>query len=66
MEDFGLVTGRDLTQIIALQAYSCVECGRCTEHCPASATGKVLNPKEIVLGTRSYLNTFAAPPTPRC
>ncbi len=58
IEDFGLVTGRDLTRIIALQAYSCVECGRCTEHCPASATGKVLNPKEIILGTRSYLNTF--------
>src|ERR1700679_2225564 len=34
-EDFGLVAGKDLTQIIALQAYSCVECGRCTEHCPA-------------------------------
>ena len=55
-EDFGLVAGRDLTQLIALQAYSCVECGRCTEHCPASTTGKVLNPKEIVLGVRSYLN----------
>ena len=58
VEDFGLANGRDLTRIIALQAYSCVECGRCTEHCPASATGKVLNPKEIILGTRSYLNTF--------
>lgn len=57
-DDFGLTTGRDLTQIIALQAYSCVECGRCTEHCPASNTGKVLNPKEIILGARSYLNTF--------
>jgi heterodisulfide reductase subunit C len=55
-EDFGLVAGKDLTQIIALQAYSCVECGRCTEHCPASNTGKVLNPKEIILGVRSYLN----------
>jgi Fe-S oxidoreductase len=55
-EDFGLVAGRDLTQIAALQAYSCVECGRCTEHCPAATTGKVLNPKEIVLGVRSYLN----------
>jgi Fe-S oxidoreductase len=54
--DFGLVAGRDLTQMIALQAYSCVECGRCTEHCPAANTGKVLNPKEIVLGVRSYLN----------
>jgi Fe-S oxidoreductase len=58
VEDFGLHTGKDLTQIVALQAYSCVECGRCTEHCPASNTGKVLNPKEIILGTRSYLNTF--------
>jgi Fe-S oxidoreductase len=58
VEDFGLHTGKDITQIIALQAYSCVECGRCTEHCPASATGKVLNPKEIILGTRTYLNTF--------
>jgi hypothetical protein len=35
-EDFGLVSGKDLTQITALQAYSCVECGRCTEHCPAN------------------------------
>jgi Fe-S oxidoreductase len=55
-EDFGLVAGTDLTQLVSLQAYSCVECGRCTEHCPAANTGKVLNPKEIVLGLRSYLN----------
>jgi Fe-S oxidoreductase len=55
-EDLGLVAGKDVTQLISLQAYSCVECGRCTEHCPASTTGKVLNPKEIILGMRSYLN----------
>jgi Fe-S oxidoreductase len=55
-EDFGLVAGKDLTQITALQAYSCVECGRCTEHCPAATTGKVLNPKEIILGVQSYLD----------
>ncbi|MDR3793557.1 MAG: (Fe-S)-binding protein [Terracidiphilus sp.] len=55
-EDFGLVAGTDLTQIVSLQAYSCVECGRCTEHCPANNTGKLLNPKQIVLGLRSYLN----------
>jgi Fe-S oxidoreductase len=57
-EDFGLDTGKDLTKIVALQVYSCVECGRCTEHCPANLTGKVLNPKEIALGTRRYLNEF--------
>jgi Fe-S oxidoreductase len=55
-EDFGLATGADLTRLAALQAYSCVECGRCTEHCPATATGKVLDPKEIVLGLRTALN----------
>jgi Fe-S oxidoreductase len=55
-EDFGLIAGKDVTQLISLQVYSCVECGRCTEHCPASNTGKVLNPKEIVLGMRDYLN----------
>lgn len=57
-EDFGLVTGKDLTQIVALQAYSCVECGRCTEHCPAANTGKELDPKQIALGFRGYLNEF--------
>ncbi len=59
-EDFGLDTGKDITQLDALQAYSCVECGRCTEHCPAYNTGKVLNPKEIVLGVRAYLKEFGA------
>ena len=57
-EDFGLVAGKDITQIAALQVYSCVECGRCTEHCPANNTGKVLDPKQIALGVRSYLNEY--------
>ena len=55
-EDFGLIAGTDLTRLATLQAYSCVECGRCTEHCPAANTGKLLNPKEIILGLRGYLN----------
>jgi Fe-S oxidoreductase len=55
-EDFGLIAGTDLTRLVSLQAYSCVECGRCTEHCPAANTGKLLNPKEIILGLRDYLN----------
>ena len=57
-EDFGLVAGTDLTRLVSLQAYSCVECGRCTEHCPAANTGKTRNPKEIILGLRSYHNEF--------
>jgi len=54
-EDFGLTTGKDVTQLDALQAFSCVECGRCSEHCPAFNTGKLLNPKEVILGLREYL-----------
>lgn len=57
-EDFGLVSGKDVTRLTALQAYSCVECGRCTEHCPANNTGKELNPKLIALGMRDYLNEY--------
>src|SRR5579863_3484814 len=59
-EDFGLDTGKDLTRIVALQAYSCVECGRCTQHCPAANTSKVLDPKKLALGVRDYLNDFGA------
>jgi len=59
-EDFGLDTGKDITQLVALQAYSCVECGRCTEHCPAYNTGKILDPKKIALGVRNYLNEYGA------
>jgi len=59
-EDFGLDAGKDVTKLVTLQAYSCVECGRCTEFCPAYNTGKILNPKEIILGLRGYLNEFGA------
>jgi Fe-S oxidoreductase len=57
-DDFGLDTGKDVTELIALQAFTCVECGRCSQYCPATNTGKLLNPKEIALGVRRYLNEF--------
>jgi Fe-S oxidoreductase len=59
-EDFGIDTGKDVSDIVALQAFSCVECGRCTQHCPANNTGKELNPKEIALGVRQYLRDHGA------
>ena len=54
-EDVGLVARADVSDIDALQAFSCVECGRCTEQCPAFNTGKLLNPKQVILGLRDYL-----------
>ena len=40
-------------QLMSLDA--CMECGRCTEVCPAWGVGKALNPKEIVQGIRGAL-----------
>lgn len=31
-----------------LDFYSCTECGRCQASCPAHATGKALNPKQVI------------------
>ena len=38
------------TQLLA--AYSCTECGRCTDECPANQTGKLLSPRNIMMDTR--------------
>lgn len=57
-EDPGLVSGKDITRLTALQAYSCVECGRCTEHCPAYNTGKELDPRLIALGLNYYMDEY--------
>ena len=59
-EDFGIDTGKDITNLVALQAFSCVECGRCTQHCPANNTGKLLDPKQVILGVREYLRDHGA------
>jgi len=57
-KDPGLVSGNDITSLTALQAYSCVECGRCTEHCPAYNTGKELDPRLIALGLNYYIDEY--------
>lgn len=57
-EDRGLVDGLDITRLTALQAYSCMECGRCTEQCPAYNTGKDLDPRLIALGLNYYMDEY--------
>ena len=57
-QDLGITTGEDITRITALQAYACVECGRCTEQCPAHITGKELDPRLIAVGLNYYLDEF--------
>ncbi len=38
-----------------LDMYSCTECGRCSSHCPATMTGKLLAPRQVMLDLRDYL-----------
>ena len=52
---FGVATPADLTRKQVLDAMSCTECGRCQDACPAWATGKVLNPKLVIMGVRDEL-----------
>ncbi len=38
-----------------LDLYTCTECGRCSDHCPAHRTGKLLSPKQLTLDLRDHL-----------
>jgi Fe-S oxidoreductase/nitrate reductase gamma subunit len=49
---FGLKTLQDLGWKDLLDGFTCTECGRCQEACPAHATGKPLNPKTFIMGIR--------------
>jgi Fe-S oxidoreductase len=54
-EQVGLETVKDLQRKMALDAFTCVECGRCQVNCPAWGAGKALNPKTIILQTQEAL-----------
>ncbi|MHB8398448.1 MAG: heterodisulfide reductase-related iron-sulfur binding cluster [Candidatus Limnocylindrales bacterium] len=49
---FGLRTLQDLGWKDLLDGFTCTECGRCQEACPANFTGKPLNPKAFIMGIR--------------
>jgi Fe-S oxidoreductase len=54
-EEVGLEAVKDLPSKARLDAFTCVECGRCQENCPAHATGKPLNPKTLILRNEEAL-----------
>ena len=56
-ESFGVGQVTDLAWTDLLDAYACVQCGRCTEQCPANYTGKHLSPKQIMVDLRHQLET---------
>lgn len=54
-ESFGVGKIEDFTRKQMLDFYACVECGRCTNVCPASNTGKVLSPMHLIVKLRDHL-----------
>jgi heterodisulfide reductase subunit C len=52
---FGAKDIFDLSWKSLLDAYTCTECGRCTAACPANITGKLLNPRKIMMDTRDRM-----------
>ena len=58
---YGAKTIQDFTEYQLVDLYACVECGRCTNMCPATGTGKMLSPMDIIIKMRDHLtNTGAA------
>jgi len=51
---------QDFTQKQMLDLYSCVECGRCTNMCPATGTGKMLSPMDLIVKLRDHLTFTGA------
>ena len=49
---YGLRTLGDLAWKDVLDGFTCTECGRCQDACPANFTGKPLDPKALVMGIR--------------
>ena len=56
-EDMRLGSGTvaDMTWKQIIDTYSCTECGRCQDACPAYATGKDLSPKLLIMALRDRL-----------
>jgi len=51
-ENFGVADIDHLSWKQILDGYSCTECGRCTDVCPANNVGKSLSPRDIFIQIR--------------
>jgi Fe-S oxidoreductase len=54
-DDLGMIHFKDLGRKDVLDVDACVECGRCTQLCPANLAGGSLSPKHIILDMRKGL-----------
>ena len=54
-ESFGVGKVSDFSWKTLLDTYACTECGRCNQQCPATRTGKALNPQKLIHDIRGNL-----------
>lgn len=57
---FGVGKIEDFEQLQMIDFYACVECGRCTDVCPAATTGKMLSPMDLMIKLRDHLTNKGA------
>ena len=60
IESFGTVNYTDLTWRNLIDGWACTSCARCQDVCPAYASGKSLNPMQIIHDVRHYANDNAS------
>ena len=63
-EEFGVGKIEHFTRAVN-RLYACAECGRCTNMCPASVTGKMLSPMDLIVKMRDHLTEKGAAITSR-
>jgi Fe-S oxidoreductase len=54
VKSFGVKTFEDFTWKHMLDFYSCADCGRCSDNCPANAVGRPLSPRFLSIKARDY------------
>lgn len=55
LDTLGISKVEDFTWKQLFDGYTCTECGRCTDQCPANGTGKELSPRDIILSIKENL-----------
>jgi len=55
LESFGVKKLEDFTWKHMLDFYSCADCGRCSDNCPANAVGRPLSPRFISIKGRDLI-----------
>ena len=54
VKSLGIKTFEDFTWKHILDFYSCADCGRCSDQCPANAVGRPLSPRFLTIKARDY------------